>query len=205
VPDWILFVSANAVRGLAAACSGRDLGRARVAAVGERTADAAREAGWEVHLVAQPESAEGLVAALSGVERAGRTFWIPRGNREGSARDVLPIFLEGGGARVESFAVYATLDRPLTAEDAAALAGAPPGVVVLHSPSAVDALFRADQPEPVAVWRDRARFLAIGPRTLERLGERGRGRALVCPEPSDEAVLGVLSVLPVLRVRKVTP
>lgn len=58
---WLALTSVNAVHALTALRA--ELGGARVAAVGEVTADAAREAGWTVDLVPQRRTAAGLVAA----------------------------------------------------------------------------------------------------------------------------------------------
>ncbi len=69
--DWVIFTSANTVRALAK--RGAEIGVAaqpkpnvKVAAVGEATAAAAREAGWSVTLVPESYVAESLVTRARG-------------------------------------------------------------------------------------------------------------------------------------------
>jgi uroporphyrinogen-III synthase len=192
-PDWIVFVSANAVRGMEAAGlpSGFRSG-VRAAAVGSRTALEAAGHGWNVELVPKSENAEGLLEALSRVDVNGRRVWIPGGSREGSARQLLPEALRARGALVTTLAVYETLDRKLGPEDLARLDAAEPGFIVFHSPSAVDAVFSAVTPEAVGRWK-RAYLVAIGPATSDRCRWARAQRTVVCPEPSDAAVVAVIT------------
>ncbi len=62
---WLALTSVNAVQALLD--HGAQLGGARVAVVGEVTADAAREAGWQVDLLPQRRTAAGLVEAWTTV------------------------------------------------------------------------------------------------------------------------------------------
>lgn len=67
--DVVTFMSASAAESFVAAVGAR-LGRVAVAAIGPATADAARELGLTVDVVAEEHTAAGLVAAL--VRRFGR-------------------------------------------------------------------------------------------------------------------------------------
>lgn len=79
---WLALTSVNAVHALTALRA--ELGGARVAAVGEVTADAAREAGWAVDLVPQRRTAAGLVAAW-------RDLVVGRADDGGGERVLLPL------------------------------------------------------------------------------------------------------------------
>ena len=108
--DWLIFTSANAVRALVerSAQLGISLpgwAAPKVAAVGEATATAARNAGFEVALVPESYVAEGLVNVL---ERrvAGRRILLARA---AVARDVIPDALRQAGARVDVVDAYRNL------------------------------------------------------------------------------------------------
>jgi uroporphyrinogen-III synthase len=192
-PDWVVFVSANAVRGLEAA--GLPAGarsRVRAAAVGARTALEAAGHGWNVELVPKRENAEGLLEIMSRVDVRGKHVWIPGGNREGSARHSLPDALRARGAEVVTLGVYETLDRGLSADERAKLNAAVPGVVVFHSPSAVDAVFAENAPEEVRRWQS-ADLVAVGPATASQCRRERSERVWECSEPSDTALLALLA------------
>lgn len=198
-PDWVIFVSSNAVRGLEQALSGSGLpqaGRSRVraAAVGSRTALEAGKHGWQVELVPSKESAEGLLELMSRMEMRGRRVWIPAGNREGSARGVLPETFKERGADVQVLLVYETCDRALSADDEARLNEAEPGAIVFHSPSAVEAVFSKVAPASVRRWQN-ALLLAIGASTAARAREMGLDRVREATEPSDPALVSLLGSL----------
>jgi len=203
-PDWLVLVSPTAVHGFVAALTHPGfpvpaLGSFKVAAVGQSTARAARQAGLTVNLVPASEHAEGLLVALHSEVRAGACVWIPTGNRHGSAKDALPAALTAIGAQVCRFHVYDTLARPLAATDLAALAAATPGAIVLHSPSAADALFDDTQPAPVMRWRADAALFAIGARTSERVRALGGSRVYEAPSPNDAALVTLLRAQLVAR------
>jgi uroporphyrinogen-III synthase len=105
--DWLILTSANTVRALSARVA--KLGMAlmhspglQVAAVGEATAEAAREAGFEVSLVPETYVAESLVEGL--LRRgAGRKILLARA---AVARDVIPEALRAAGAEVDVVDAY---------------------------------------------------------------------------------------------------
>lgn len=111
--QWVLFSSANGVRGFfdALYASGRDaraLGAARVAAVGPGTAEAMLKYGVRCDVTPKENfRAEGLVAALADEARGQRCLSI-RGSR---GREVLAEGLRGVGAVVDEVAAYASTDR----------------------------------------------------------------------------------------------
>ena len=209
-PEYVLFVSANAVRGLEAALARPDYpgGRredVRVAAVGRKTAEAAQHAGWRVDIVPEQENAEGLLAALAEIDLAGRRVWIPSGNRPGSANRELPEELGARRAEVSVLPVYETATRALPPEDLDALNEAVPGATVLHSPSSAEALFDPAAPKVVSRWCAEAVPVSIGPVTTHRLMELGANRVTECPEPTDAAVASTVAALEFMKTKRNTP
>jgi uroporphyrinogen III methyltransferase / synthase len=106
---WIVFTSYNAVKyffgrlgelGL----DTRALGRCRVCAVGPKTAAALEPFGVRADLVPSDYKAEGVVAAFSNQDLAGKWVLFPRGDR---AREVIPDELARMGAQVLAPVAYA--------------------------------------------------------------------------------------------------
>jgi uroporphyrinogen-III synthase len=199
-PDWIIFVSANAVRGFAAACRDHTFpprlnSSPRIAAVGRVTAEVARAHGLAADVVPDDQQASGVIHALSD-HTLGRV-WIPAGNRPGSANHELPSVLGARGAHVEVFRVYQTVDRELTPIEIERLGAATPGAIVTHSPSAAQAIYgRAVVPPAVKRWRRDATAVAIGPKTRAVLNELSVPHVIEAPEPTDAGVAAVLATLP---------
>jgi len=104
--DWLILTSANTVRSLAdrAAALGLNLGdyTGKVAAIGEATATAAREAGLTVTLVPESYVAESLVASLKN-QTTGKRMLIARA---AIARDIIPDALRDAGATVDVVHAY---------------------------------------------------------------------------------------------------
>jgi len=105
--DWLIVTSANTVRtlverGAALGISPREGKLPQVAAVGTATADAARDAGFEVALVPEKYVAESLVKSLAG-RVAQRRILLARAE---IARDVIPDALRVSGATVDVVDAY---------------------------------------------------------------------------------------------------
>ena len=105
--DWLILTSANAVRVLAerGAALGiilEQLQRLDVAAIGEATAGAARQAGLPIALIPEAYVAESLVEAL-GARTAGRRVLLARA---AVGRDVIPDALRAAGAEVDVVEAY---------------------------------------------------------------------------------------------------
>jgi len=133
--DWIVFASANGVRGLCERLRARGddvrrLGTARIAAIGPATAREAMQHGIACDLVPDEHHSEGLVATLGGQARHGR-FLLVRANR---GRDVLRRGLEALGHHVTEVAAYASrmADR-FDPETLAALTGGVDWVTITSS------------------------------------------------------------------------
>jgi uroporphyrinogen-III synthase len=105
--DWLILTSANTVRALTerAAVLGvpmEPIAALQVAAVGEATAEAARNAGLPVGLVPDAYVAEALLERLAG-QSAGKRVLLARAE---IARDVIPDALRAGGATVDVVDAY---------------------------------------------------------------------------------------------------
>lgn len=108
--EWLILTSANAVRALGdrAASLGLDLTAAshlHVAAVGEATAEAARQVGLSITLVPGSYVAESLVASLAGQTHGKKVLLA----RAAVARDVIPDALRAAGATVDVVDAYANV------------------------------------------------------------------------------------------------
>jgi uroporphyrinogen III methyltransferase/synthase len=136
--DWIVFTSARAVaacfeRVRALALERSLLDECRIAAVGPVTASVLTARGVPVEVVANPHSAQGLLAALSSRIEPGDVVFYPR------ARSVPPTLSRGLralGARVVEAIAYQTHTAEASPSLALSLARGVDGVVFC-SPSAV--------------------------------------------------------------------
>ena len=116
---WLLFSSANAVDIFFDALEREGLDaravRARVACIGPGTVEALRRRGVIADVTPAPDAytAEGLAAALEGVEMNGVRVLLPRAE---GARDVLIESLAARGATVDEITLYVA-STPDTAEE----------------------------------------------------------------------------------------
>ena len=183
--DWLILTSANTVRALRdrAAEIGVKLynsNHLRVAAVGESTAGAARQAGFRVRFVPQSYVAESLSAGMA-AEVAGARILLARA---AGARDVIPLALEAAGATVDVVDAYQNR-MPERAPDQLrmALAGGIDGATFTSSSSVThlgDAARAAGLDWPFAG----VRAASIGPITSRTLRESGWEPAVEA-NPSD--------------------
>jgi uroporphyrinogen-III synthase/uroporphyrinogen III methyltransferase/synthase len=105
--DWLILTSANTVRALVDRATALGLpltsgAELKVAAVGEATATAARNAGFAVALVPETYVAESLVERFAGFA-AGQRILLARAE---IARDVIPDALRAAGATVDVVDAY---------------------------------------------------------------------------------------------------
>jgi uroporphyrinogen-III synthase len=99
--DWLVFTSANTVRALversaSLGISFEPAAQPQVAAVGQATAAAARNAGFAVAVVPENYVAESLAQSLAG-QTTGKRILLARAE---IARDVIPDALRAAGAQV---------------------------------------------------------------------------------------------------------
>lgn len=108
---WIVFTSANGVRAFfhrldACEADARALRSAKVAAIGEKTAEALARRGVRADLVPDAFVAEALAEALIAAGEPGDRILL---YRAAEARDVLPERLRAAGRTVETVAAYRTV------------------------------------------------------------------------------------------------
>jgi len=180
----IAFTSANAVESFAVRSPRRDL---PVFAVGDATAQTAREAGFD-----DVQSAAGDVEALGGLIAAAG---LPRGavvlhpgGRE-LAGD-LPA-AAGPGVEIRAVALYETLARA-PSEALAVMDTGGVDAVLVHSSKAARRVAAVCAP-----WREgRAWYLALSRAVAAPLVEAGYEKVRAAPSPDETALLKLLAELP---------
>jgi uroporphyrinogen III methyltransferase/synthase len=176
--DWVLFTSSNSVDALfssilAAKLDVRAFGRARVCAIGAKTAAALQARGLCADLVPEDVRAEGVIAALGPLVASRARILLPRAE---VAREILPESLRDAGAEVDVVVAYRNLPpEPKEVARIRRLVDPAECDLVLFTSSStvrnlVDVLGRdaADRLNALALF-------SIGPvttRTAERLGLR---------------------------------
>lgn len=170
--DGLLAGSANAFRlggkGLQA-LSGKP-----VYAVGAKTAEAARAAGFAV-----AATGEGGLQKLLGELKGPLRLFRPTGEER-------VILDPPGGVLLEERTVYRAVAMPLPESLAKLLKRG--GIVLLHSAAAGHHF--AAECERLAIARDNLALAAIGPRVLGKAGA-GWNWTAAAPEPSDTALLAL--------------
>ena len=163
-------------------------GGATLVAIGERTARAMREAGWDVDVVPEEYSSAGLVAALEGrVE--GERVEVARSDH---GSDVLTDGLADAGADVHETVLY-RLVRPAGSGDSAELAAAGELDAALFTSSLtvehfLDAAAERGVREDAVEGLNVAVVGAIGDPTRETAESRGIGVDVVPDEAAFESL-----------------
>ncbi|HVN92758.1 MAG TPA: uroporphyrinogen-III synthase [Terracidiphilus sp.] len=179
--DWLVLTSANAVRALAERAAELNVsfeasGPRQVAAIGEATAAAARDAGFSVEIVPASYIAESLVAEIAPRANGQRILLA----RAAIARDVIPDALRAAGATVEVVDAYCNV----MPESAPALLRAALGkgidAVAFTSSSSVTHLADAARAAGLTFPFAGVAAVSIGPITSKTLREIGW-------EPAEEA------------------
>ncbi|MFN3431477.1 MAG: uroporphyrinogen-III synthase [Candidatus Sericytochromatia bacterium] len=167
--DWLVVTSVNGVRHVSERLAALGLGwpvGLRLAAVGPKTAESAREAGWAPDMIPEKTHGEGLAEALA-LEAAGRRFLLARGDL---ASRELPDGLLRAGAVVEEVVVYTNRPDERVAEVAGELAAGRIGWALFASGSAFRHLLAA-LPDP-GVLRG-VKLASIGPKTSAVIRQLG--------------------------------
>ena len=121
--QWLIFTSTNGVKRFFERLgrSGKDvraLGYAKIAAIGQTTADKLFSYGIRADVVPRDFRAEGIIEALKGKLPPHARILLPRA---AEAREILPEKLRGQGALVDVVPVYQTEAAEVPAEEADAL------------------------------------------------------------------------------------
>ncbi|MBL0349201.1 MAG: uroporphyrinogen-III C-methyltransferase [Elusimicrobia bacterium] len=186
--DGALFTSANAVRAAATRLRGPWPRGVPVYAVGPKTAEALRAAGWPVTRAAEEFRAEGL-ARILGKNLRGKSFLFPRA---AEGRDVLIDFLEKAGARVVLWPVYRTRLLPPSPDVRARLRrGAFDAVTFTSSSTAHGLLGKLSAAERAKIFK-RTRAASIGPITTAALRSLGVRPAVTALGATVESLVDAL-------------
>jgi uroporphyrinogen III methyltransferase/synthase len=178
--DLLCLTSPNGVRRLFELVNdARSLAGPLIAAIGPGTAAALRQHGVVADVVPTRSVAEGLVAALEGVDV--RRALLVRGEQ---GRDVLPDALRERGAEVDIVPVYRTLPEPLSEEARAAALAADD--LVFASASAARAFHAA------AGTLAGPRIVSIGPATSEAIRALGFEPAVEAAEATPDGLINAL-------------
>jgi uroporphyrinogen-III synthase len=186
---WIAFASPSAVQALVEAV--REAGawdhlqRARMAAVGPKTAQAAREYGLRIQVEASAATGAGLAEALKGSVQPEEELLLPVA-QEG--RTDLFDALSMAGVRVTRVVAYRSVKAEVDAAVLEALAGAPPDVALFSSPRTAEAFLELTG-ERGRDLLERARRVAIGPTTASALERMGFPASAVARQPTSAGLL----------------
>src|SRR5439155_3697295 len=157
----------------------RELAGPRIAAIGPGTAAALRAGGVAPDIVPARSNAEGLVAALEGVDV--RRALIARAQ---DGRAVLPDALRARGAEVELLALYRTIAEPLSESERDAALQA--DLLVFASSSAVNAFHTA------AGTLEGPRIVSIGPATTATIRDLGGQVAIEAADHTPDGLIGAI-------------
>ncbi len=183
--DWLIFVSANAVRYALDLSGGASWAsaRTRVAAVGAATARALAAAGIQVDLIPKAQfNSESLLAAPEMAEMAGRRVLIVRGE---GGRELLAEALRARGAALAYAEVYRRRRAEVDAAALAALWGSGGiGLAVATSGEVLDHLM-AILGEAGVAFAVSTPLAVIGARVGRLARDRGWRQVIVAEQASD--------------------
>jgi uroporphyrinogen III methyltransferase/synthase len=140
----------------------RAFGRARVCAIGRRTAAALAARGVRADLVPEEYVSDSLAAAFRRVPVRGRRFLLPRSDR---GREVLPDTLRRLGGRVTEVEAYRTVPAPAARARLRDIADAGLDWITLASSETARNFAAAAGTRLLAALQGRARVASIGPVT----------------------------------------
>jgi uroporphyrinogen-III synthase len=186
---WIAFASPSAVQAVADAVreagTWEDFRRIKVATVGPRTAEVAREYGLSVEIEADVATGAGLAEALERAVRPGEELLLPVA--EDGRREIFDA-LSSAGVRVTRVVAYRSVRAEVDAAAMAALFASPPDVALFGSPRTIEAFLELTGERGRAVLAS-ARRVAIGPTTASALERLGLPPATVADRPTVEGLL----------------
>ncbi|MBI3322687.1 MAG: uroporphyrinogen-III synthase [Candidatus Omnitrophica bacterium] len=168
--DWVIFTSRHGVAAL------KNLGarriHAKICAIGPRTAEEVKQAGWRAALIPADYSKQGIARAFREIPVKGKRILIPRSNL--GAGDWFAAQLRRRGAQVEEAVLYETTAPKIpAAQMRRALQGLDAATFTSGSTaeSFLAALARAKMPLKQAL--NGTQVVAIGPSTAQALRKGG--------------------------------
>ena len=144
-----------------------------IGAVGKKTAEALKEMGREVSIIADQQNAENFAEMFLSHPKAASPVGLPQGDR---ALDTVQKKLEQHGFDVRPVVIYKTILCPKNFQNI--------DVIVLSSPSAVEAVEDKGQ----------AQLVAIGETTLKAVEARG-WQAVRATSPDAEAIFQAIETV----------
>jgi uroporphyrinogen III methyltransferase/synthase len=193
--DWLILTSGQVVRAMMQRSVDlerplvRTGGKLRVACVGPVTAEAARQAGFAVELVAKTHNGVALANELGG-RIQGLKVLLPRSDR---ANPDLPAALKRYGAHVTEVIAYRTLQpTEVDRERWERIAEGEADAVLFFSPSAVQNFAELFGAEKLKGLQDRLVIIAVGPVTGKALRGAGVVQGVLAPETTAESVIETL-------------
>ena len=193
--DWLVFTSANAVRGLHASARSEFLKnkfpRSRVCCVGPATEEAAKKSGLTVDLLPDIYTAGDVYEALRDREGdlRGKRILLPRGN---IANPNLRDQLLKAGVQVESLMVYETACPSPDEKIINELLEAQPQMVTFTSGSTVKNFVQLLGKERLAKLLPNTRFASIGPETTKAAEMKG---LKIDVEPAEHTIPGLTQAI----------
>jgi len=188
--DWVAFSSPSGVAALvdAARQAGTfdQLRRARLAAVGPRTARALQSHGLSAEHQADAGGGAALAEAMRPSLHPGDRVLLPAA---ADGRPELGEALETLGAEATRVCAYRALQAELDAALVAGLERDPPALAFFGSPRTAEALWDALGPDRARALLARAASIAVGPTTRAALDELGVPRAATAHRPTPEAMV----------------
>jgi len=193
--DWLLFTSVNGVeffmkRLFEKGGDLRKLTRAKIAAIGPKTAEAIRAHGLAPDLVPKYFQAEAVLEGLAGVKMKGKRVLLPRAKE---AREILSAELKKRGAKVDVVEAYRTvvptkrrdqLKKMLERKELA--------VITFTSSSTVKNFMALFKGQPVKQWLEGVKIACIGPITADTAREFGLS---VDIQPADFTVVALAKAI----------
>ncbi|MGZ5531453.1 MAG: uroporphyrinogen-III synthase [Methylomonas sp.] len=193
--DWLIFTSTNAVDFAIKAFGGKmpDSHKTRIAAVGQATATALQQAGWQVDCVPATEfNSEGLLAEAQLQDVAGSRCTIVRGV---GGREKLAETLRSRGAVVAYLEVYSRrMPNHGGADLSAWMTGSQLAAVTITSVEALQNLL-AMLDEPLIALLRALPLVVVSERIGQTAQQLGFERIAVSRQPTDAAILETLTTL----------
>ena len=174
--DWVIFTSVNGVKSFFAKLKEekvdiRSLSKARIAAIGPKTAEELEEKGLNVEVLPQEFMAEGLLDSLSGHLVSGQKVLLPRAD---IARKILPDKLKEKGLEVVEIDAYETvIDAENKDEIVELLKEKRINVITFTSSSTVKNFLESIKDENIDKLLDNVTLASIGPITTDTANKLG--------------------------------
>jgi uroporphyrinogen III methyltransferase/synthase len=174
--DWLLFTSVNGVdffmkRLFEKGHDLRKLTKAKVVAIGPKTAEAVRQHGVIPDLVPKYYQAESVLKGLANVKMKGKRVLLPRAKE---AREILPTELKKRGAKIDVVTAYRTV-APKGRREAlkSMLERKELAVITFTSSSTVKNFMALFKGQPVKKWLEGVKIACIGPITANTARDLG--------------------------------